>query len=419
MVKNKIKINIRYVTTHRIFKNFIYLNFTQVLNYLFPLITFPYIVRIFNVYNYGLYVTIITISTYLSLIVDFGFGLSATRDIAKLSNNKQQINKVFNQVVTAKIYLFLLGFAAIGIFCLWEQKYTAHIYLILLALLGGIGNILFPTWFFQAMSRVDKLAKLNVLSRSIGLVMLLLLIHNNNDMFKLIIINSSVSVIIGILAFRMAVSDFNLKFEFEYSLQQVWQTIKNGLSAFTIVVLISFYTTFNILFLSLLDNNTSVAIYSVADKILNIVLSVQGVFIQAAYPVVTAAVGHTELSNKLNKMFKYNLLLGGAGCLFLLIFAKYVIIIFAGHQYDKSIKLLQILSVVPVLMTFASTLSTKLFALRAEKYQNIALLFGVVYCFIANILLIKSYSYYAVGFNFLICELIQISLMYLFIKIKK
>lgn len=405
----------KQIIRHRIFKNFLYLNFTQVLNYIFPLLTFPYMVRVFNIENYGLYVTIITLSSYLGIFIDFGFGLSATRDIAQVSS-KEHINKIFNQVITAKFYLFILGFFIICVFCIFEKKYIVHLDLIVLSLIGGIGSVLFPTWLFQAMNRADKLAKLNIFSRGLGLIMLFVLIHNNDDMLKLIIINSCISIIIGCLAFFMAINNFSLKFRFETSIKQVINVLKNGTSAFLVIALISLYTAFNVLFLSLLDGNASVAIYSVADKILGMVLSVQGVFIQAIYPTVTASANKEALNTKLKKMFKYNLLLGVGGSVFLLFFAKYVIIIFASHKYEKSIGVLQILSLVPILMTFASTFSTKLFAMRAEKYQNIALVFGVSYCFIANILMIKHYSYYAVGFNYLICEIIQITIMYFFIK---
>ena len=44
--------------------------------------------------------------TYFALIVNYGFDLSATREISINRNNKEKLSNIFSSVIIAKILLF-------------------------------------------------------------------------------------------------------------------------------------------------------------------------------------------------------------------------------------------------------------------------------------------------------------------------
>jgi PST family polysaccharide transporter len=65
----------------RLLSNFFSLSVLQGLNYLFPLITMPYLTRVLGMDKYGLVSYAAVIISYFQMVTDYGFNLSATKDI--------------------------------------------------------------------------------------------------------------------------------------------------------------------------------------------------------------------------------------------------------------------------------------------------------------------------------------------------
>ncbi|HCT6486991.1 TPA: oligosaccharide flippase family protein, partial [Klebsiella pneumoniae] len=82
---NKLKID---AEKKNIFSNFIFLFLLQIANYLLPLLTVPYLVRTIGIANVGLLAFAGAVCTYFQIITDFGFNLSATRQVSINRSNK-------------------------------------------------------------------------------------------------------------------------------------------------------------------------------------------------------------------------------------------------------------------------------------------------------------------------------------------
>ena len=133
----------------KLFENILSLTVIKGLEYILAFITFPYLVRVLQVEQYGLIVFAQSIVQYFVLLTDYGFNLLGPREIAQ-HDSVQERGAVFSNIFFAKV--LLLFFSTIlfvcGLFGLGEYG-EVDIVLYLTFYLMVIGNVLFPVWFFQ------------------------------------------------------------------------------------------------------------------------------------------------------------------------------------------------------------------------------------------------------------------------------
>lgn len=98
-------------------KNLASLGFMQIINYALPIILMPYLIIKIGISNVGLIATITAITAYIQLFIDYGFNLSATRDIAKNGYDDYKASIISSSVFAIKsmISVFFL-FSSIVVF---------------------------------------------------------------------------------------------------------------------------------------------------------------------------------------------------------------------------------------------------------------------------------------------------------------
>ena len=104
--------------THRVVKgNFLSLASLDVFNYLLPLLTFPYLVRVLGAEKYGVIAFATSFIQYFLTITDYGFSISAAREVALVRNDKPAL-EVVTAILSIKICLMLVCLLLMGIIVL-------------------------------------------------------------------------------------------------------------------------------------------------------------------------------------------------------------------------------------------------------------------------------------------------------------
>jgi PST family polysaccharide transporter len=93
--------------------NFFSLSILQVATYLAPLITLPYLVRVLGPSRFGLVELAHAIAVYLVILTDYGFNLSATREISLCRNDPRRLSEIFSAVMLLKLLLTVASFFAL------------------------------------------------------------------------------------------------------------------------------------------------------------------------------------------------------------------------------------------------------------------------------------------------------------------
>ncbi len=93
---NYIKKILRNDDYKRITENILSLFSLQGFNYILPLITFPYLTRVLGPDKYGLVVFALAFMGYFQILTDYGFNLSATREVSIHRSDDTKISQIFS-----------------------------------------------------------------------------------------------------------------------------------------------------------------------------------------------------------------------------------------------------------------------------------------------------------------------------------
>ena len=102
-----------------LFGNTASLYILQTVNYIIPLISVPYLVRTLGTDNFGLLAFAGSLMGYFQIVVDYGFNLSATREISLRKNDREWLSNFCSSVLVVKMALVLVcaGILAALMYC--------------------------------------------------------------------------------------------------------------------------------------------------------------------------------------------------------------------------------------------------------------------------------------------------------------
>jgi len=215
-------------TFRRLMDNFLSLTALQGINMLIPLITFPYLVRVLGVDQFGVFSFIMAVMLYAEIITDYGFNLSATKHISINSKTQAKINEIFSSVIMIKAVMALMFFMFLLLLIATVDRFAQDGSLYIYAYGLIIGQVLFPVWFFQGIEKMRYITILNAVSKIIFAVAIFLFVKNPEDLFLVFVFYSLGSLVAGAWAFQIAVKKFDVRFSLQsqenytYYLKDAW-----------------------------------------------------------------------------------------------------------------------------------------------------------------------------------------------------
>jgi PST family polysaccharide transporter len=267
----------------RLLSNFFSLASLQGVNYILPLLTFPYLVRVLGVEYFGLLAFATAVVTYFNIITDYGFNLTATREISIHRDDHKKVIEIFSSVMSIKLLLMFLSFFLLTILVFSFEKFSTHWEVYLLTFGTVVGQVLFPIWFFQGMERMKYITYLNIVAKVIFTVAIFVFVKEQNDFYLVPLFTSLGFIVVGLWSLWIIYKEFGIGFRLQ-PLETLKYYLLDGWDIFISRIFVSLYTTTNIIVLGLLTNNIVVGYYAIAEKIVN---AVAGLFVpanQALYP---------------------------------------------------------------------------------------------------------------------------------------
>lgn len=271
----------------QVLKNIVSLSILQGSNYILPLITFPYLVRVLGSERYGTIAIATAIAQYLSVFVDFGFNYTATRDVALYKNNSEKLNKIISNVYSAKLIFLCIAFVLLVCAVILVPSFSRDYQIYFICFMTVIGNALFPTWFYQGIERMNYITAINISIKILSVVFIFLLVKERNDYITASIIQSLGILIAGLIGFFMLHAKFainirniELNFNFKYLIQEV----KDSGNVFISTLAGNVYGQGAVIITGVFAGNKYAGYYSIVQKIASAIVGLSQPFAQAIYP---------------------------------------------------------------------------------------------------------------------------------------
>lgn len=331
-----------------ILRNILSLAGIQGFSYLLPLLTLPYLVRVLGPAGYGMLGYVLAVMQYGCLITDYGFNLSATRQVAVHRDDKNKNSQLYWNILSAKMMLMSISFLMLSLFSVFDKNLSNN-YLVLMSAFGlVVGNVLFPVWLFQGKENMGWIAVANIVSRFTSVPLIFIFVKSIHDVWIAAFITGTTSVIAGLIGLIFIYKNKWIHYE-KPTLGNIIFQLKEGWHIFISSAAINLYTASITVILGMVSGPVAVGYFVAADKIR---LAVQGLIMpvaQALYPRINSLMSRDE--NAAFKMIRKMLVLQGGGAMLMSIalftLSGEIIIRLYGITYTESIKAMHILAWLP------------------------------------------------------------------------
>ncbi len=375
--------------------NAAFLSGLQAVTYILPIIILPYLFRVVGAEKFGLIAFAQAFAQYFMILTDYGFSISATREISISQNEHAKICEIFSSVMIVKITLALISFLIMAALVYFIPKFR-HDWLIYILSFGVVlGNTLFPVWFFQGTERMKYIAHLTILGELIYAFCIFTMVKSADDYLMVPLITSFVALTIGLLGQYVAFRRFQVAFKFP-GYKNLHQQIKSGWNLFISIVAINAYTTTRIFAVGLLTSNTVTGFYSIAEKIANAVQTFPlSSFSQAIFPNLSK-IYHKNKAMAFKLMQEIQQITNVIALIFIpltFILAPFIITIVCGGHYPEAVLTLRLLLLAVFFVSAnAFRIQFLLVCSQTQTYSRIHITMALIGLPLI-LLLIKTYSY--------------------------
>ncbi len=376
----------------RLFSNFISLSILQGANYILPLITLPYLVRVLSPFKFGLIAFAQAFIAYFNILTDYGFNLSATREVSLYRNNKEKLSEIFSSVIVIKFGLLIISFVILNILVLSFERFKRD-YLVYYFSFGAVlGQALFPVWFFQGMERMKYITILNITAKLMFTISIFVFVKKISDYIYVPLLNSLSICMVGMLSLWII---FNKKFVNLCipSFLSIQHRLKSSWHIFISTAGISMYKRNSIFILGLFSKNDIVGFFSISKKLIDVVNSLASVISQTIYPFTMRNIKNRYINNFLLNVGFIIFITTFLFAAILISFSRKITFLLTGSFYPAVSTSIKLLAFVPLIIGINVPAVHKLLGEKKDKLFSIIVLSGGLIDLILNFTLVPFFSY--------------------------
>lgn len=260
------------------------LSLAHLAGYLIPLLEIPILARALGPVAYGQVVFVQSIALICSLVVEYGFNLSASRQVSARVDDKESLSKIFANVFLAKCMLAAFVIVAV---CLWGLLFGIgfdfDLKVVPWGVLYFIGFGFSPFWYYQGLEKMLFPVVMDLSLRGFSTALLYLCVSGEQDMVLAVAILASASFFNTAVTTVVCIRDlFPVRFDIFSSMKE----IKRGFHVFIYRSSSNFLLNATPSVVGFSAGAEAVAAFAPAEKVVRAVTGLSSPFLTAIFPHV-------------------------------------------------------------------------------------------------------------------------------------
>ena len=402
--------------------NFIMNFILTVSNFLFPLITFPYVSRVLLPEGTGKVAFALSIVSYFTLFASFGVATYGIRAIAQVRDDKERLSKTMHELLFINSISMIIVYIALAIAILVVPKFAIEKELFWVTSLFILFTIIGIEWLYKGLEKYQYITIRTIVFKIASLFLVFLFVKEKSDyiLFAFISIFAIVgSGVLNLINSRKLIN-YTLYSEYEFK-----KHLKPMFVLFLTSMAIAIYTSLDEGLLGLLSSPEQVGYYNAAVRVKGILFTLitsLGVVLLPRLSYYVENHMETEFHEALAKSTNFIIVIAASVVIFFTLFAKETILILAGENYVASIIPLQIVVWALILSAITNILGIQiLLPLKKDKQLLFSVLCAATVDVIANFLLVPKLAAVGTALSVIAAELsvliVQIIILRQYIKI--
>ncbi|MBQ9609872.1 MAG: flippase [Lachnospiraceae bacterium] len=386
-------------------------------NFIFPIITFPYISRILLPIGTGKVTFATSVVTYFGMFVQLGVPTYGVRACAKVRDDKETLSRIVHELLSINLLMTVVVYIVYIISLFQVPRFNQDLKLFFILGISIFLNAIGVEWLYKGLEEYGYITVRSIVFKLIAIIAMFLLVHEQKDYILyggISIFASSASNILNFINLRKfiylkSVGNYNVK-----------KHIKYVLIFFAMSVATTIYTNLDNVMLGFMRDDVQVGYYGAAVKIKTILLSIVTSASTVLLPRASYYVDRGEMDEFyriLKKTMHFIVLVAFPFSVYFIFFAKEGILFLSGKEYGGAIMPMQVIMPTLLLIGITNVIGIQMMVpMGREKLVLYSEIAGAVTDLILNAIFIPEFGATGAAIGTLIAEIVVLTWQILSIK---
>lgn len=396
-----------------VIKNFSYTLSYQILSLILPIITVPYITRVFSQDTVGMYTVISANCSYFVLVGMLGVTLLGPREIAKCLNDKEKLGKTFSSIYKIQFVFHIFAILAYVLYCVVSGQ-TLLKYIYVLYLISSMFDI---SWFYIGIEDFKNVSIRNVIIKLASFFLLFAVVKSDADVYKYVCTLYVPQIIVNGYMWYVLLKK-NIYLKAVRGIDRYY--LREAISLFIPQIAASIYTILDKTVLGIFTTYAVAAIYAQGQTLIKLFLAVVPSFSKVMAPRITNCIErnandevdkYMQMSANVIGFLSFLLAFGVLGA------ADLFVSWYLPDGYAQTAEVLKICSPIIIMVSGANLISVQYLIPRGEqKIYTISVFAATITNLILNFGLAPLIGIYGVCISSVVAETLGFMIQVIYVR---
>lgn len=397
--------------------NFIMNAILTMSQFIFPLITFPYISRVLEPEGTGMVSFATSVVAYFCMFSQLGIPTYGIRACAKVRDDREELSRTVQELFLINLFMCVLVYVSFFISLFAVPRFAQNKILFLIISSSILFNAIGMEWLYKALEQYSYITIRSIIFKVIAVIAMFLLVRQKSDTVIYGAISIFAASASNIFNFIHAHHYISFRLVGNYNFRRHMKAI---LIFFAMSCATTIYTNLDTVMLGLIKTDTDVGYYNAAVKIKEVLLGVVTSLGTVLLPRASYYVEHHmmgEFYRVAKKAIQFVFFIATPLFLYFILFAKEGIFFLSGLAYGGSIRPMQIIMPTLLLIGLTNVMGIQmLIPLEKEKIVLYSEIAGAIVDLGINMILIPTMGAAGAAIGTLAAEMIVFIVQYIALR---